>query len=160
MRVITLDRFIQAATPYERWRAPLDQRLRVSVLLSGVSILTSLLLLLALPPQPDAADSWFFLVLGGLFRSLLSLLQSAWPILLAINLVSAALYALLLVFTSGLRAGRPIWHWIAFIQIIVGAADGCILALQLAIIVINIALWVLAVLLVLGFFYGLAQSSG
>jgi hypothetical protein len=89
---VTLGRLLRRATPYERWRAPLDRRLRQAAVLSGASILIVLLVPTALwsltPFEPPGAY---------------------WA-LAAVDLVGAALFVRLLTATDGLRAATPGWH--------------------------------------------------
>ena len=114
MDSVRLDELLRRATPYERWRAPLDRRLRRTAVLSGVSILIVLVGLTAL------------LVLGP------SELPALFATLLVIDLVGAAVYVWLIVATDRLRTGRPCWHWVALGEVALGALNGLLLALALA----------------------------
>lgn len=126
METVNLEGFLHRATPYERWRAPLDPRLRQAVILSGISIATTLVALWTLPTLLSLSDSDFFLVLGPQFGGVLAAMYQARPLLVGLNLTSAAAYVALLAFTRGLRAGRAEWHWAAFGEIAIGAVNGFI----------------------------------
>ena len=80
-----------------------------------------------------------------------------------LNLICAGMYVALLITTRGLEAGRAAWHWIAFGEVTIGAVNGFILALEVAIVVINLVLWIVAIttvmLIVLGLLTGLANGS-
>jgi len=163
MESVNLEGFLRRATPYERWRAPLDPKLRRAVILSGISIVTTLVALWTLPALLPLSDSDFFLVLGPQFGRILAAMHQAHPILVALNLISAAVYATLLATTQGLRVGRAVWHWAAFGEVTIGAMNGFILALEVTIVAINLALWIviitLAIVGALGLLAGMASSS-
>jgi hypothetical protein len=162
MESVNLKRFLDRATPYERWRAPLEPSFRRVVILSGITIVTTLIVLLLLPKLVPLADSSFFLVLGPVFGGILDAMLDAWPVLLAVNLASIALYAALLFFTQGLKAGRAVWQWAAFGEAVIGAVNGFVLTLELAIVVINLLLWIViitvAIALALAVLAGIANG--
>lgn len=164
MESVNLEAFLRRATPYERWRAPLDPRLRQAVIVSGISIATALVVLWTLPTLLPLSDSDFFLVLGPQFGGILDAMYQARPLLVGLNLISVAVYVALLAFTRGLRAGRAEWHWAAFGEIAIGAVNGFILALEVAMVVINLVLWIIIITLVitaaLALLAGMASSSG
>lgn len=164
MESVNLEAFLRRATPYERWRAPLDPRLRQAVIVSGISIVTALVVLWTLPTLLPLSDSDFFLVLGPQFGGILDAMYQARPLLVGLNLISVAVYVALLAFTRGLRAGRAEWHWAAFGEIAIGAVNGFILALEVAMVVINLVLWIIIITLVitaaLALLAGMASSSG
>jgi hypothetical protein len=141
MDCVNLETFLRRAMPYERWRAPLDPKLERAVVLSGLSIVAALLALWVLPGLLPPSDSLFFLVLGSLFRSVLAGVQRVRSILIVLNLISAGVYTALLIATQGLQAGRAMWHWVAFGETVIGVLNGCILLLQVGILVINLILW-------------------
>ncbi len=158
MEIVNLEGFLRRTTPYERWRSPLDPRLRQGVIVSGVSIITTLVALWMLPSLLSLSDSDFFLVLGPQFGGVLSAMYQTRPFLVGLNLISAAAYVALLVFTRGLKAGRAEWHWAAFGEIVIGAANGFILALEVAIVVINLLLWIIIITIAIA--VGLALLAG
>jgi hypothetical protein len=161
MECVNLETFLRRATPYERWRAPLDPKLERAVVLSGLSIVTALLALWMLPGLLPPADSRFFLVLGSLFRAVLAGVQRVRSILIVLNLISVGVYVALLIATQGLEAGRAKWHWVAFGETVIGVLNGCILLLPVGIIAINAILLVtlvtLAVAIVLAILAALTQ---
>ena len=131
MRRVTLEEFLGQARPYEYWRAPLDPRLYQSLLWSGCCIALIGLLLCELP--------WLQAAFGGL----LGVVDHARITLAMVNVSSAVVYIALLKHTQGLRAGRLVWHWAAMALTIVGVADGFILVLVAANIVVTIGLSIL-----------------
>lgn len=163
MESINLEGFLRRATPYERWHAPLDLKLRQAVILSGISIVTTLVALWALPALLLLSESDFFLVLGPQFGGIVAAMYQASPILVTLNLISAAGYVALLAATRGLEAGRAVWHWVAFGEVAIGAMNGFILALEVAIVAINLVLWIvmitLAIAVALGVLAGMASGS-
>jgi hypothetical protein len=158
MERANLDWLLRRATPYERWRAPLDTRLRQAIVMSGVSSALVLLMLWALPVIAQLVPSSFLLLLRPQFGAILQLIFRARLPLLALSLVSSINCVALTIATRGLRAGRGIWHWVGFGQVAIGAINGLILALALAIVLLNLALWIMfaavAIGLLLGFLRG------
>lgn len=163
MESVNLEAFLRRATPYERWRAPLDPKLRQAVILSGVSIATTLVALWALPALLPLSDADFFLVLGPQFGRIMATLYQARPALVALNLTSASMYVALLAATQGLKAGRAVWHWAAFGELAIGAVNGFILALEMAIVLVNLVLWIIiitvAIVAALALLSGMASNS-
>ena len=90
MNTDALGRFLDKAVSYERWRAPLDPRLRHAVILSGISILTTLLCLLALPQLLLWSRSDFFILLQPQFQGVLSFLYPWQTTLIYFNLFCLA----------------------------------------------------------------------
>jgi len=131
--------------------------------MSGISIITTLVALWTLPTLLSLSDSGFFLVLGPQFGAVLAAMYQIRPLLVGLNLISTAAYVALLAFTQGLRAGRAEWHWAAFGEIAIGAVNGFILALEVAIVVINLVLWIVIITVVitvgLALLAGMASSS-
>lgn len=162
MESVNLEGFLRRATPYERWRAPLDPKLRQAALLSGISIAIALVTLWALPGLQSLSDSPFFLVLDSQFDKIMTAMHQMRTILITLNLICVGMYAALLVTTRGLQTGRVAWHWIAFGEVVVGAGNGFVLAFEAAILVINAMLWIIAItmvmLLVLGLVMALANG--
>ena len=120
---VTLGRLLRRATPYERWRAPLDRRLGQAAVLSGASIVIVLLVPTALwsltPFEPPGAF---------------------WA-LAAVDVVGAAAFARLLAATDGLPTGTPRWHRVAFGLVLVGAPNGFILSVALAWALLVLTFW-------------------
>ena len=141
----TLPQLLERAVPYERWRAPFDPRLQRLAWLAGAALLAHLLFLILLPSPPLTGSSGFFLVLHGALRGLLLWISAHAPLLLALNLVSLLAYLWLVWRTRGLRAGRLEWHWAALGEVAAGAAGAFPLAASLAIILINLIIWILII---------------
>ncbi|MBC7264768.1 MAG: hypothetical protein H5T64_10515 [Chloroflexi bacterium] len=162
MQSVNLAGFLSRATAYESWRAPIDHHLRRATILAGPTILAGLLLILVLPSIVPVFTSDFFLVLGDQFGQILWALYQCSPFLATLNLASLVMYLVLLVATRGLSAGRAQYHWVAFFEVVIGAANGFVMALELAIIVVNIVLWIVIICLcvaaALAMLYGLASS--
>ena len=163
MHSVNLADLLSRTTPYEQWRAPIDHNLRRAALLAGPTILAGLLLILALPAMLPLTDSSFFLVLGDQFGGILLALYQLTPFLVAFNLASLVVYLVLLVATNGLEAGRPHYHWAAVVEVLIGAANGVVMALELAIILINIVLWIVIICLCIvagvAVLFGMASSN-
>lgn len=114
MQSVNLGGLLERATPYEHWRTPIGRRLYQTSVLGGASLLIVLLS-------------------GAGLRALTPLeLPDACLALLFADLVGGATYLRLLVATDGLRAGRPVWHRVAFGLTILGAINGFVLGLALA----------------------------
>ncbi len=111
MRPVALGELLDRATPYERWGAPLDRRLRACVILSGAAIGIVLAALAAAGLLEPA-------VLGGLATALL-----------VVDLVGLALFAGLALSTDWFRHACPVWHRLALAVCIVGALNGLVIAL-------------------------------
>lgn len=138
----TLSQLLERAVPYEHWRAPFDPQLRSLTWLAGAALLAHLLFLLALPSPSTAVSSGFFLVLRGALSGLLLWISAHAPLLLVLNLVALLAYFWLVWRTRGLQAGRLEWHWAALGEVAAGAAGAFPLAVSLAIILINLILWI------------------
>ncbi|HEU5101918.1 MAG TPA: hypothetical protein VFU22_23010 [Roseiflexaceae bacterium] len=154
MERANLDWLLRRATAYERWRAPLDTRLRQAIVMSGAGSALVLLTLWALPLISQLEPSPFLLFLRPQFGAILGLLSRARLPLLVLNLVCAMNCVALTIATRGLRAGRGLWHWVGFCQAAIGAINGLILALALAIVLLNLALWVICAAVALGLLLG------
>jgi len=160
---VNLAELLSRTIPYEDWRAPIDDNLRRAALLAGPTILAGLLLILALPAMLPLTESSFFLVLGDQFGGILLALYQLTPFLVAFNLASLVVYLVLLLATNGLEAGRPHYHWAAVVEVLIGAANGLVMALELAIILINIVLWIVIICLCIvagvAVLFGMASSN-
>ena len=163
MQGTTLTTFLPRATVYERWRAPLDRKLRVLALASAPVILICLAPLF--PVLTDHLRSQVAsLPVGDPALSSVRLLQWLLCLVTALDLIGLALYVPMLVATDCLKEARPHWHWVAFAEAILGAFHGFFLALAVAAVVIVAAFWLLmmallAVAAVVGLF-GLALGAG
>jgi hypothetical protein len=118
---VNLKGFLRRATPYEHWPAPLNPTLRDAVVFSRVSIIVMVAILLIRPSWLPFAN-WAFARLPG-----------SHSFLLALNLFSALVYIVLWFRTKGLRSGRALWHKVAFAETVIGAMNGFIVSLTLAI---------------------------
>jgi hypothetical protein len=160
MERVNLEWLLYRATAYERWRAPFDARLRRSVALSGVCMLATLLILYGLPMLSPLTRSSFFLILRTYFATMLELLLQARPFIFALDLIGASVFVALLALTRGLREGRAAWHWLGFAEVAIGVFNGFVLALALAIVAINLALWLLIIAFVGGLLLGVLRRPG
>jgi hypothetical protein len=149
---------LRQATPYERWRAPIDARLRWGMLCSGASIALSLATLWNLPLVAQVAQLQFLLLLRPQLGALLGQLAHVRLPLLRLDIVCAVVFAALAVATRGLRAGRAAWHWALLAQIAIGAANAFVLALALGIVLLNLALWLILAAFVLGLLVGVFRG--
>jgi hypothetical protein len=149
-----LDWLLRRATPYERWRAPLDTRLRQAIVMSGASSILVLITLWELPVISQLTPSPFLLFLRPQFGAILALISRARLPLLALNLVSATVWVALAIGTRGLRTGRGLWHWVGFGEVAIGALNGLVLALALAIVLLNLALWAIFAAVAIGLLLG------
>lgn len=149
----TLAQLLERAVPYEWWRAPFDPKLRILTWFAGAALLAHLLFLLTLPWLLEASDSDFFLIFRGTLHGLLFWVADRVPLLLGLNLLALLSYLWLVWRTRGLRASRLEWHWAAFGEVVAGAAGAFPLAASLAIILVNLILWI--VIICLGVLFGL-----
>jgi len=156
----TLSQLLERAVPYERWRAPLDRKLQMLTLLAGAALLAQLLFLWNLPGLLEWSRSGFFLVGGGILRGLLSWLAAHATVILLLILASLGLYLVLVWRTRMLQAGGLTWHRVAFAEVAAGAASAFPIAVSLAIILVNLVLWVLAICLFLWFIGFLLSGAG
>lgn len=154
MERANLEWLLRRTTPYERWRAPLDARLRQAIVMSGVSSALVLAVLWALPIIWQLVASPFLLFLRPQFGAILELISRARLALLALNLVSATIWVALAIVTRGLRAGRRLWHWIGFGEVAIGALNGLVLALALTIVLLNLAVWSIFAAVMIGLLLG------
>jgi hypothetical protein len=138
---MTLGELLARATPYEHWRTPLDANLARGFVLSAVALLLVAPLLWCLPALAGLTASWLLLPLGWLALPLHESLMQRWGLLLHLHSVGLILTAVVLVATRLLRAGRMLWHGIAFAQIILGATQAAILLLWVGIVLLCAALW-------------------
>jgi hypothetical protein len=159
MERANLEWLLRQATAYERWRAPIDGRLRRMLLYSGASIALALCALWALPLLARLAQSPFLFVLRPQLGALLEQLQRARSPLLGLSAASAAAFAVLAIATRGLRAGRATWHWAGLVCVVIGAAHGFVIALALGVFLLNLALWIIIVAFVLGILMGVFRRG-
>lgn len=157
----TLSQLLERAVPYERWRAPLDRRLQMLTLLALAALAADALFVIVLAP---ALLSWshsgFFLVAGGILHGLTSWVVAYAPLLLLLNLGALALFCMLLRRTRGLQTGTLTWQRAALAEVAAGAAGALPMAVSLAIILLNLILWVLAICLFLWLIGLLLGGSG
>lgn len=142
----TLADLIERAVPYERWRAPLDQRLQLLTWLSGASLLTHLLFVSLLPQLLAWSRSGYFLVLGETLYGLLSWISAHTPLLLGLNLAALVIYLALLWRTQSLQVGTLVWQRVAFGEVAAGAVGTFPLAVNLAIALVNLVLWIVIII--------------
>lgn len=81
-----------------------------------------------------------FMFLGPLAVFLLSILRS--PVGIAANLIAAALLAFLYWHSDGFVADKVIWHKVGMGLVVVGTLDIFVMTLPVAIIALNILVWV------------------
>ena len=157
-----LDHVIARSTEYELWGAPIDQRLRQATIISGSTIVLNLLGLLMLPGFISFTYTEFFLVGSGFLRGLLLFMYQMQPWLIGLNLVCMAAFGVLLYFTNQLESGNAHWHDLATAEVVIGSICGLILAIELTVIVLNVAIWIVIGILtiVIGFavLAGMASS--
>ena len=142
MQSVKLDDLLQSATPYERWRAPLDQGLVRGVALAALSIGIALIALWAVPETPELPRSGFFWVFGSEFRSVLLAVGSSRIALILLDMLSVVTFFVALGLTRGFRVGRAIWHWVSFGVVAIGTANAVVLGIETAILAINLAIWI------------------
>ena len=157
-----LDHVIARSTEYELWGAPIDQRLRQATIISGSTIALNLLGLLMLPGFISFTYTEFFLVGSGFLRGLLLFMYQMQPWSIGLNLVCMAAFGVLLYFTNQLESGNAHWHDLATAEVVIGSICGLILAIELTVIVLNVAIWIVIGILtiVIGFavLAGMASS--
>lgn len=148
MKRFTLDDVIQRATSYDDWKASLDPRLQQGLVWSGYTIFTTIGFLLLLPAILPLTGSDLFLVLGPQLQEFCFFLLDLMPLLLTINLIAVVAYIALLWITEGLEK-PPVtaWHYTAFAEVALGAVNAFVLALAAAIVVLNLFLWIVAIVL-------------
>lgn len=159
-----LDLFLSRATPFESWRVPLDPDLRRAVIWSGMSIGLTLFAIWMLPGLLRWSESDYFVLLRTPFQRILWVLYTVRTELILFNLASLALYVVLLIATNQLQAGRVLWHRVATVEATIGALNAFVLALESAIVLINLVVWIVALILAaiifMGILAGLAGASG
>lgn len=139
-------------TPYERWRAPLDDRVRWGAMISGPVCLGMLVL-------GNVALELWLPGLGTLTGSsgvvLTKLMKGIVIALMGMNLSGLLLYGPLLVTTNGLREGSANWQWIAFGEALLCAFQGALLAVAAVVALVVCLFWfIIAGLIVLALFAG------
>ena len=164
MQKTTLAGLLARSSPYETWRAPIDERLRMATILAGPITLVGFLLTLALPAMLSALEHNTLLILSEQLAGILRAVAWLSPILVAVNLGSLVAYLFLLALTNGFSVGRALYHWLAGAEVLIGALNGFVVAVALGIIAINLALVILALVLIgvvvfVGFLsFGASQS--
>ena len=137
-----LDHVLDKSTEYELWGAPFDERLRQATIISGATIVLNLGALLMLPGFISFTYTEFFLVGSGFMRGLLLFMYQMQPWLIGLNLVCMIAYGVLLYFTNQLESGNAHWHDLATAEVVIGTICGLILAVELTVIVLNVAIWI------------------
>lgn len=133
---------LERATPYEAWRAPLDETLRRGVYMSAASTVLGLVVIMALPGL-HAAGVRSAMILQGPMVGLLRGVATFSPLLGAMNLFAMALHLVLLVVTRGWLEGRPLHHWAAGGMTVVGALNAFIVAMGLSLFLLNLVVMAL-----------------
>lgn len=149
----TLGDLLERAIPYEHWRAPVDRRLRVLTWVAGGVLVLNLALLTSLPVLVELSRGEFFMVLGDVLEGLFTWLQERAPLLMVLNMLGLGLYGVLLWRTRALETGTLLWQRVAFGEVIGGAVGAIPLTVSLGIGVVNVALWIVAI--VIGVILGL-----
>lgn len=156
---MALHRFTQNIRPYETWgEVDLDPRLRRAVLWSGVATSITLAALLNLAAIWQWSHADFFLVLQTQLQTLLLLCWRMQQPLVLFNLSSLVVYVLLLAMTRRLQSGHIWSHRIAYAQTLIGALNTLILILSMAVIIVNIVVWILAFIIVICVLASMAQG--
>ena len=159
METVDLKGLLSKATVYEHWRTPIDPKLRLPAIASGPFLLLcyiGLLVLLMGPIPEQLATAWG--TEEG--RAVLGILEILLWVLLGLDVVGLLAYVPMLVFTSRLREGRQLWHWVAFAEAVLAGAQAFLLALGIAIaIVAALAGMVISVLLVGGGILALGAAA-
>lgn len=130
------------ATPYERWRAPLDPGLVRGMGLAGLSIGIALVALWAMPMILDLPGLDFFWILGPQYVFVLSAIHSARAGLIIMNVFSGITFFVTLGVTRGLRTGRAVWHWVCFGIVAIGTANAVVLSVEIGILAVNLIIWI------------------
>jgi hypothetical protein len=148
MKRFTLDDVIQRSTRYEKWKAELDPRLQQGLVWSGYAIFSAIGFLLLLPVLLPWTRSDLFLVLGPELQGVFLFLLNLMPLLLTVNLIGVIAYIALLWITEGLeKPPVAVWHYTAFAEVALGAVNAFVLALAGAIVVLNLFLWIVAIVI-------------
>lgn len=144
---VTIADLLQRATDIDGWVTPIDQNLKTGLWWASGGIVAAVPVGFLFTPMLAAwAYSGFFMFLGPLAVFLLSILRS--PIGIAVNLVAAALVAFLYWRSDGFVADKVIWHKVAIVLVGIGALDIFVVTLPIAIVALNVAVWVAIVVLV------------
>ena len=152
-----LDHVLAKSTEYELWGAKFDDRLRQATIISGATIVLNLGALLMLPGFISFTYTEFFWVGSGFMRGLLLFMYQMQPWLIGLNLVCMIAYGVLLYFTNQLESGNAHWHDLATAEVVVGSICGLVLAIELTVIVLNVAIWiVVGILAIVALFVALA----
>ncbi|MBV7334981.1 hypothetical protein KFU94_43435 [Chloroflexi bacterium TSY] len=147
---MALSRLTQQVMLYEVWgEIELDPRLRRAIVWSGITSIITLLALLNLPLlwQWSRADFWL-LLRPQLQAAVLWCAQMQRPLLI-FNVGSVVVYVVLLILTHQLQRGRLWVLRVGWAQSIIGALNGAILTLTLAVIVVNIIAWIVMTIIVI-----------
>lgn len=145
----TLSQLVERAVPYEHWRAPFDQKLQLLTWLAGAALIMHLLFLWSLPGLLGWSRSGFFLVFGEVLHGLLFWIAAHAPLLVVLNLIALVIYLVLMERTGGLKAGTLKWQRVAFGEVAAGAAGAFPMAASLAIILLNLLIWILWICILL-----------
>ena len=149
---------LRRAISYEQWPSPLDDSLRRAALFGGLTTLAGLGLMLALPALYRMSVNSTLIMRQPVVASLRALagLSPVWG---AINLTTLGLYLFLLITTRGWLKGRPHHHWAAWAMAAIGAINAFIVALQVALLALNLVIMLLVgLVLILVLYFWLIGS--
>ena len=157
---MALHRLTEQIMPYEAWgEVELDPRLRRAVVGSGITSVVTLLALLNLPLIWQWSTSDFYLLLRPQLQAAVAWCWRLQQPLTIFDLVSVAVYVGLLILTHQLERGRLWMLRIAYGQTLIGALNGAILTLSLAVIVVNVVAWIVMAIVVITIFWAALTDS-
>jgi hypothetical protein len=143
VRIMNLSELLSRATPYERWRAPIHPALRRATIIAAPTILVGLVVTWATPWMLAFAASDFFIVFGDFVRQVLGIWYRLWHVVVIVDCVSLIAFGFLFWKTNALEVGRPIYHWSALVEVLIGVANALVMVLGLSIVLINVVAWIL-----------------
>ena len=156
---VDLKGLLSRAVPYESWPAPLDDGLRRAALFGGLTTLAGFAFMLAIPALHRMSMDSSLIMRRQVVSSLESLARNS-PLWGALNLTTLGVYLFLLIVTRGWRKGRPQTHWAAWAMAAVGAANAFIVALEVALLALNLVVLILVgLVLILVLYFWLTGSA-
>jgi hypothetical protein len=156
---MSMNAFMRQTMAYEDLPVPFSQRLRQGAWVGMTMTLvttTFLLLLIIFPQIQTLLNQLPVIALAGLLHSDVQWMAKT-PLLAIGDGLLLCSGTFLLVVTRNLQAGKPALHWLALAEALGGCANALLFAVPVAILGLNVLLWILillAILVVIGLVLG------
>lgn len=158
---VTIGDLLERSTDIDGWVTPIDPSLKTGLWWGAGGIVASIPIGFLFTSTLAAwSYSGFFMFLGPLAVFLLSLLRS--PVGITVNVIAAVLIAILYWHSDGFVADKIVWHKLGMGLVALGALDIFVVTLPVAIIALNVLVWVvlgvMALAIVFAVLFGAAAA--